>query len=180
MADIPDADISSLPGYPDEHVRNRCNFSRSWCAADANRRLLHHNVEESTMPVFPHTGHTGGGLTYVQPSSEVTRVGQAAIEDVIREATAMHQLLPSFGRVMAQTDRLRDFIEATAPEVEATARELPETDPVRLAALAAVKEARYRLGLGPGDGYDSAVTWARSLGRAADELIHHERQLSVS
>ncbi|MBZ6476824.1 DUF6415 family natural product biosynthesis protein [Streptomyces griseocarneus] len=45
------------------------------------------------------------------------------------------------------------------------------------ATVVVPREARHRLGLGPGDGYASAITFARSLGRAAEDLLHHERRL---
>ncbi|MFI1969612.1 DUF6415 family natural product biosynthesis protein [Streptomyces cinnamoneus] len=64
------------------------------------------------------------------------------------------------------TGRLRAYVLEKAYDLELAAGALPPSHRGRCDALAAVHEARYRLGLGPGDGYASAITYARSLGRA--------------
>ncbi|MGW2187517.1 DUF6415 family natural product biosynthesis protein [Streptomyces sp. NPDC001719] len=120
------------------------------------------------MPPFPHTAHLG---------EKPTRSEETVIEDVIREANAMDRLLAPPGRLTWLTARLRRFIGATADAVEATASARPAGDPVRLEALTVVREARYRLRLGPGDGYVSAIACVRSLGRAAEALRHEQRRL---
>ncbi|MFI1797826.1 DUF6415 family natural product biosynthesis protein [Streptomyces sp. NPDC020379] len=120
------------------------------------------------MPPFPHTSHLGGGLT--PPDDTV-------IDDVIREANAMQRLLAPPGRLTWLTACLRRFITTTAADVETAATARPVGDPVRLEALAVVREARYRLRLGPGDGYVSAIACVRSLGRAAEALRHEQRRL---
>ncbi|MEV6670509.1 DUF6415 family natural product biosynthesis protein [Streptomyces sp. NPDC051162] len=120
------------------------------------------------MPPFPRTSHLGGGHT---------RPDETVIEDVIREANAMQRLLAPPGRLTWLTACLRRFIAATADDVEAAATARPVGDPVRLEALVVVREARYRLRLGPGDGYVSAIACVRSLGRAAEALRHEQRRL---
>ncbi|WKU45331.1 DUF6415 family natural product biosynthesis protein [Streptomyces sp. VNUA116] len=108
------------------------------------------------MPPYPRTAHTGGGLTYVLPSA-----GGAGVDAVIRAAIAMDRWLPAPSQVEAITQRLRDYIGEACSALEKDPRE---------EALAAVREAWHRLGLGPGDGYTSAVTYARGLGLVAKEL----------
>ncbi|MBH1933753.1 hypothetical protein I5Q34_05490 [Streptomyces sp. AV19] len=122
------------------------------------------------MPVFPCTGNTGGGIT---PAPARSAPPFPAIDTVIREATAAHRQFPTLDRVHVLTDRLRVYIEAAAAELENSAGVRPDV-------LAATREARHRLGLGPGysGGYGSAITFARSLGRAAEELLHFQRTLT--
>ncbi|GAA0340413.1 DUF6415 family natural product biosynthesis protein [Streptomyces blastmyceticus] len=131
------------------------------------------------MPYFPYTAYTGGGLTYVRPPAPLAAEAPTAIEDVVREATAMDRWLPAPSRVRDLTDRLRDFIGQAAPALEAAAGQRDANDPARRDALAAAKEARYRLRIGPGNGYASAITFARSLGRAAETLLQCRRQLEA-
>ncbi|MFI9309782.1 DUF6415 family natural product biosynthesis protein [Streptomyces triculaminicus] len=127
------------------------------------------------MPFFPRTANSGPALT--GRAGPRPWVGRESIEDVIREAAGTGSWLPDTRRVRAVTARLRVFVQERAYDVEVAARGRAVGDPVRGPALAAVREARYRLGLGPGDGYASAITFARSLGRAAEDLLHHERRL---
>ncbi|MEH6375338.1 DUF6415 family natural product biosynthesis protein [Streptomyces sp. KLMMK] len=117
------------------------------------------------MPLCPYTGHTGGGLTYALPSTE-----GAGIEKVIRDAIAMDRWLPAPSRVSAISDRLRVYIAEAASALEAGADAGEEV-------LATVREARHRLGLGPGDGYTSAITYARSLGLVAKDLLRLQQGL---
>lgn len=123
------------------------------------------------MPPFPRTGNTGGGLIAKQPQSA------PGIEAVIHETTAKERWLPVPGRVRALTNRLCAFVNATAFDVEAAAARRPVGDPVRTAALAAVREARHRLRGGPGNGYVSAISFARGLGRTAEDLLRHRKEL---
>ncbi|KJY42147.1 hypothetical protein VR41_09060 [Streptomyces sp. NRRL B-1568] len=118
------------------------------------------------MPLCPYTGHTGGGLPSTTPQTD-------PIEDVIRLATATDRWLPAPGHLRGITDRLQVYIRATTQIVEAAVSDRPSDDPLRKEALAAVAEARYRLRIGPGNGYSSAIIFARSLGRAAEELYRH-------
>ncbi|MCC3770550.1 DUF6415 family natural product biosynthesis protein [Streptomyces sp. UNOC14_S4] len=125
------------------------------------------------MPVFPHTG-----LAYVPPQGTAARPEAPRIEDVIREAVAMdNRTCPATGRLGWLTRHLRRFISVAVVDVEAEAGKRPVDDPVRVEALAAVREAGHKVGLGPGDGYASAVTYARSLGRGAEELLRQQRRL---
>ncbi|CAM5510391.1 DUF6415 family natural product biosynthesis protein [Streptomyces abikoensis] len=117
------------------------------------------------MPPFPRTAQTGGGLTYVLPSSPAV----GGIEGVIRAAVAMDRWLPAPSQVSTITNRLRAYIGGATAALESDTRE---------EATAAVREARHRLGLGPGDGYASAVTYARSLGLVAKELRDLRRGLT--
>ncbi|MEU4210156.1 DUF6415 family natural product biosynthesis protein [Streptomyces sp. NPDC026206] len=128
------------------------------------------------MPPFTRTGNTAGGITF-RPQQPPPATPMALIEDAIREATATERWLPAPSQVRALTNRLRAFISAAAYEVEAAAAGRPVGDPFRDDALAAAREARHRLGLGPGDGYVSAISFARGLARSAEELRHHQRQL---
>ncbi len=123
------------------------------------------------MPPFPRTGNTGGGLTF-KPSQTAP-----GIEAAIHETTATERWLPAPGRVRALTTRLCAFVNATAFDVEAAAARRPVGDPVRKEALAAVREARHRLRGGPGNGYVSAISFARGLGRTAEDLLRHQREL---
>ncbi|MBT2382130.1 DUF6415 family natural product biosynthesis protein [Streptomyces sp. ISL-11] len=129
------------------------------------------------MPPFPHTAHVGGGLTGPQPAELVSAPRRTPIEEAIREATSMHRMLPTPERMAALTSRLRAFIGAAASDLEAAVRDRPHADPIREDAIAVVKEGRYRLGIGPGDGYASAITLARSLGWGADALLKQQRRL---
>ncbi|MGK5549486.1 DUF6415 family natural product biosynthesis protein [Streptomyces sp. URMC 127] len=123
------------------------------------------------MPPYPRTAHVGGGAGILPESSPVS-IGQA-----LREATDMQTWLPAPSRLGEVTDRLLDYIRATAPTVEAAARARPGDCPVRRVALTVVEEARERSAAGPGNGYASAIAFARSLGKAAGELLHQERRL---
>ncbi|GGX78306.1 DUF6415 family natural product biosynthesis protein [Streptomyces hiroshimensis] len=122
------------------------------------------------MPLCPYTGHTGGGLTFVVPPSAAAGRTLDGIDAVIRDAIAMDRWLPAPSRVSAITDRLRVYIAEAASALEAGAGAGEET-------LATVREARHRLGLGPGDGYASAITFARGLGLAAKDLLSLQRGL---
>ncbi|RLV08181.1 hypothetical protein CTZ27_04965 [Streptomyces griseocarneus] len=125
------------------------------------------------MPVFPHTA-----LAYVPPQGTAAQPEVPCIEDVIREVVAMDsRTFPAPGRVGWLTRHLRRFISAAVADVEVEAGKRPVDDPVRVEALAAVREAGHRVGLGPGDGYASAITYARSLGRGAEELLRQQRRL---
>ncbi|CAM5441638.1 DUF6415 family natural product biosynthesis protein [Streptomyces abikoensis] len=123
------------------------------------------------MPPYPRTAHVGGGAGIVPGTSPVS-IGQA-----LREATDMQTWLPTPPRLGEVTDRLLDYIRVTAPAVEAAALARPVECTVRKAALATVEEARQRSAVGPGNGYASAIAFARSLGKAAGELLHQERRL---
>lgn len=122
------------------------------------------------MPFFPYTGNTGGGFTPVPPRA-------ALVDELLREVGTLGSRLPTLGRVRTLTDRLRVSIHLLTDEVETAARGREADDPVRTGALAAVEEAHHRLRLGPGDGYTSAITFSRTLGRAVEELLHHRQQL---
>ncbi|RLU78114.1 hypothetical protein CTZ27_37975 [Streptomyces griseocarneus] len=125
------------------------------------------------MSVFPHTG-----MVYEPPQGPTPEPEVPHIEDVIREVVAMDsRTFPSPARLGRLTRRLRRFIRVAAADVEAEAGKRDVGDPVRVEALAAVREAGHRVGLGPGDGYASAVTYARSLGRGAEELLRQQRRL---
>ncbi|MGW2596576.1 DUF6415 family natural product biosynthesis protein [Streptomyces klenkii] len=115
------------------------------------------------MPPFPRTARNGGGISCVLPS--VQRTG---IEAVIRDAIAMDRWLPAPSRVGEITHQLRAYIADAVTALDVDTRE---------EALATVREARHRLGLGPGDGYTSAVTYARALGLVAKELRDLRRGL---
>lgn len=56
----------------------------------------------------------------------------------------------------------------------------PVGDAVREDALAVVREARARLGLGAGDGYVSAIIRIRSLGRGAEALLEQQQLLRLT
>ncbi|MEU1815370.1 DUF6415 family natural product biosynthesis protein [Streptomyces roseifaciens] len=124
------------------------------------------------MPPFPRTAQTGGGLTYVLPPT-----GGAGIEKVIRDAIAMDRWLPAPSRVAELADRLRSYLGAAVPAVEGAVQGRPVDDPVRVEVLATAAEARHRLGLGPGDGYASAITFARGLGLVARDLLRLQEGL---
>ncbi|MEU5049591.1 DUF6415 family natural product biosynthesis protein [Streptomyces sp. NPDC021096] len=124
------------------------------------------------MPPCPYTGNTGGGISFKPPQAA------PGIEAAIHETTATERWLPAPGRVRALTTRLCAFINATAFDVEAAANRRPVGDPLRKDALAAVREARHRLRGGPGNGYVSAISFARGLGRTAEDLLRHQRELS--
>ncbi|GGX84425.1 DUF6415 family natural product biosynthesis protein [Streptomyces hiroshimensis] len=124
------------------------------------------------MPPFPHTAQTGGGITFTPAEPSPVSIGQA-----LREATAMETWLPAPSRLSEVTERLLGYIRETAPAVEAAAGRRPVACPVRRAAVAAVQEARHRAGGGPGNGYASAITFARGLGKAAGDLMHQQRRL---
>ncbi|MFI9203522.1 DUF6415 family natural product biosynthesis protein [Streptomyces sp. NPDC053048] len=121
--------------------------------------------------LFPRTANCGAPLTSKPPRP------LEPIEAVISEAIAMERSLPAPARVRTLTARLNAYLRGLAYDVEIDAYMRSAGDPVRSGALGAVREARHRLGLGPGDGYASAVTFARSLGRAAEDLLHHQRLL---
>ncbi|MEU7134652.1 DUF6415 family natural product biosynthesis protein [Streptomyces sp. NPDC046261] len=123
------------------------------------------------MPPYPYTGNTGGGITSNPPQAA------PGIEAAIHETTATERWLPAPGRVRALTNRLCAFVNATAFDVEAAAARRPVGDPVRVGALAAVREARHRLRVGPGNGYVSAISYVRGLGRTAEDLLRHQKQL---
>ncbi|MFF7728498.1 DUF6415 family natural product biosynthesis protein [Streptomyces sp. NPDC008001] len=89
----------------------------------------------------------------------------------------MQMWLPAPPRLREVTDELLDYIRVTAPVVEAAARARPGDCLDRRAALAAVEEARQRAEAGPGNGYASAISFARSLGKAAGDLLHQQRRL---
>ncbi|GAA2717340.1 MULTISPECIES: DUF6415 family natural product biosynthesis protein [Streptomyces] len=120
------------------------------------------------MPPFPFTGHTGGAAIRTDTANIRT------IAELINETTATERWLPAPARVRTLTARLRVFVDRTAADVETAAGQRPAGDPVRTEALIAVREARHRLGLGAGAGYASAITFARSLGRVAEELLRHQ------
>ncbi|MGW1077343.1 DUF6415 family natural product biosynthesis protein [Streptomyces sp. NPDC002537] len=128
------------------------------------------------MPFFPGTARAVA-LTYVPPQGRAVRTEESAIDDVIREAAALKRQLPAPGRLGWLTTRLRDFIGAAASDVEEEACRRPVGDPVREDALDAAREARYRLGIGPGHGYDSAITFTRSLAGGAEGLLRQQRRL---
>ncbi|MCF3103512.1 hypothetical protein IPZ58_18265 [Streptomyces roseoverticillatus] len=115
------------------------------------------------MPPYPRTAHTGGGLTYALPPAKGT-----GIDAAIRAAIAMDRWLPAPSQVEAITQRLRAYIAEATTALEGDTRE---------EALATVREARHRLGLGSGDGYTSAITYARGLGLVAKELRDLRRGL---
>ncbi len=123
------------------------------------------------MPPFARTANTGGGYPYARPEADPVAPKRLAIEEVIRETTAMDRWLPAPSRIRTLSGRLRAYITVTASAVEAAVSDRPLDDPIRKDALAVVKEARHRLGLGVGDGYASAITCARSLGRGAEALL---------
>ncbi|MCQ8769147.1 DUF6415 family natural product biosynthesis protein [Streptomyces telluris] len=124
------------------------------------------------MPPFPHTARTGGGVTLTPSEPSPVSIGQA-----LREATAMETWLPAPSRLGEVTERLLGYIRETGPAVEAAASRRPAECPVRRSAFAAVEEARHRSGVGPGNGYASAITFARGLGKAAGDLMHQQRRL---
>ncbi|MEV4740988.1 DUF6415 family natural product biosynthesis protein [Streptomyces sp. NPDC049555] len=124
------------------------------------------------MPPFPFTGHSGGAAIRTDAANIRT------INELINETTTNERWLPAPARVRTLTARLRVFVDRTAAEVEAAAVRLPAGDAVRAEALLAVREARHRLGLGAGAGYASAITFARSLGRVAEELLRHQRAMA--
>ncbi|MEW2031484.1 DUF6415 family natural product biosynthesis protein [Streptomyces roseifaciens] len=124
------------------------------------------------MPPFPRTAHTGGGLTYALPPA-----GGTVLDSVIRDAIAMDRWLPAPSRMAELADRLRACIEAVVPAVEGAVQGRPVDDPVRVEVLATAAEARHRLGLGPGDGYASAITFARGLGLVARDLLRLQEGL---
>lgn len=130
------------------------------------------------MPPFSRTGHPVGELTPVSPQAAVTP-RRSVIEDVIREALSMNRLLPTPDRMRVLTARLLAFVGAAATALEESVKDLPMDDPVRRDALVVVKEARYRRGIGPGDGYGSAMTFTRSLGQAADALMQQQRRMAT-
>ncbi|WP_268830235.1 DUF6415 family natural product biosynthesis protein [Streptomyces roseoverticillatus] len=124
------------------------------------------------MPPFPRTAHTGGIAAYALSEPSPVSIGQA-----LREATDMQTWLPAPPRLSEVTERLLGYIRETATAVEAAAGARPADCLLRRAALAAVQEARQRAEVGPGNGYASAITFARSLGKAAGELLHQQRRL---
>ncbi|MBF6044221.1 hypothetical protein GO001_03165 [Streptomyces sp. NRRL B-1677] len=124
------------------------------------------------MPPFPRTAPTGGETTLTPSKPSPVSIGQA-----IREATDMETWLPAPPRLSEVTDRLLGYIRETAAAVEAAAGDRPVDCVVRRAALAAVQEARRRAEDGPGNGYTSAIAFARGLGKAAGNLLHQERRL---
>ncbi|MGK5546767.1 DUF6415 family natural product biosynthesis protein [Streptomyces sp. URMC 127] len=115
------------------------------------------------MPPYPRTAHTGGGLTYGLHPAEGTGVDAA-----IRDAIAMNRWLPAPSRVEAVTQQLRAYIGEATAALEGDTRE---------EAVAVVREARHRVRLGAGDGYTSAITYARGLGLVAKELRDLRRGL---
>ncbi|QLE73479.1 hypothetical protein FGW37_19490 [Streptomyces rectiverticillatus] len=124
------------------------------------------------MPPFPRTARTGGAIGLTPSERSPVSIGQA-----LREATAMETWLPAPPRLSEVTERLLGYIRETVPAVEAAAGRRPVECPVRRSAFAAVQEALYRCGAGPGNGYASAITFARSLGKAAGDLMHQQRRL---
>ncbi|WKU46409.1 DUF6415 family natural product biosynthesis protein [Streptomyces sp. VNUA116] len=124
------------------------------------------------MPPFPRTAHTDGGIDLPPSEPSPVSIGQA-----LREATDMQTWLPEPARLSEVTERLLRYIGETAPAVEAAAGARPVDCLVRRAALAAVQEARQRVEVGPGNGYASAIAFARGLGKAAGELLHQQRRL---
>ncbi|QLE72498.1 hypothetical protein FGW37_13630 [Streptomyces rectiverticillatus] len=129
------------------------------------------------MPLCPYTGHTGGGLTYVPPPTAAAGAGPDVVDAVIRDAIAMDRWLPAPSRVAELTERLRAYIGAAVPVVEGAVQGRPVDDSVRVEVLATAAEARHRLGLGPGNGYASAITYARSLGLVARDLLRLQQGL---
>ncbi|MCD9163559.1 DUF6415 family natural product biosynthesis protein [Streptomyces albireticuli] len=129
------------------------------------------------MPAFSRTGHHVGELAPVRPQA-AAGPRRSAIEEVIREALSMDRLLPTPDRMRVLTTRLLAFVGAAATALEESVNDLPMDDPVRRDALAVVKEARYRRGIGPGDGYGSAMVFTRSLGQATDALVRQQRRLA--
>ncbi|MEV4504721.1 DUF6415 family natural product biosynthesis protein [Streptomyces klenkii] len=124
------------------------------------------------MPPFPRTAQTGGGIMLTPTESSPVSIGQA-----LREATDMETWLPAPPRLSEVTDRLLGYIREAGAAVEAAAEDRPAGCLVRRAALAAVQEARRRAEDGPGNGYASAIAFARGLGKAAGNLLHQERRL---
>ncbi|MFE5870782.1 DUF6415 family natural product biosynthesis protein [Streptomyces roseifaciens] len=124
------------------------------------------------MPPFPHTARPGGGVTLTPSEPSPVSIGQA-----LREATAMETWLPAPSRLSEVTERLLGYIRETVPAVEAAAGRRSVECPVRRSALAAVGEARHRSGDGPGNGYASAISFARGLGKATGDLMHQQRRL---
>ncbi|MFC5145593.1 DUF6415 family natural product biosynthesis protein [Streptomyces aureoversilis] len=124
------------------------------------------------MPPFPRTAHTPGEITLAPSEPSPVSIGQA-----LREATAMETWLPAPSRLSEVTERLLGYIRETVPAVEAAAGRRPVECPVRRSAFVAVQEARHRAGGGPGDGYASAISFARGLGKAAGDLMHQQRRL---
>ncbi|MFC4513831.1 DUF6415 family natural product biosynthesis protein [Streptomyces ehimensis] len=133
------------------------------------------------MPPYPLTGNAGGGLTRVPPPRPRPRPRpRTGIEEVIHEAVAVERCLPTPARADALSERLLDYIRATATAVEAAVSGRPAGDPVREDALTVVGEARARLGLTAGDGYVSAVIRIRSLGRGAEALLEQQQLLQLT
>ncbi|MEU3353454.1 DUF6415 family natural product biosynthesis protein [Streptomyces sp. NPDC037389] len=132
------------------------------------------------MPPYPLTGNTGGGLTRVPPPQLPKRQRpRSGIEEVIHEAIALERHLPTPARADVLSDRLVSYIRVTAAAVAAAVDGRPVGDPVREDALAVVREARARLGLGAGDGYVSAIIRIRSLGRGAEALLEQAQLLRL-
>jgi len=109
--------------------------------------------------------------TDLPPDIETMRASarRLLVEDAIQ---------PGADELDTLTLTLRGHMELLAPEVEATARRLPEDNIPRYCALACVGEARSKLRAGPSPGDSGVVTYARKLSRSLNALCDHWENLS--
>lgn len=113
------------------------------------------------------------------PAAQPARshAGRTDIESLVSDVTCPSRLMPPHETVSDNTIRLAGFLTGAIPEIEAAAQRLAPKDAARVTALADTKEASYRLRVGPGNGYHSALRYSQSLAYITDRLLDHQRKL---